>query len=172
MKTKFLAVIAFLFAAAVTTACAQGVATYKVPNPNYTTSGSYTQPSNYVSSNPAGVTQIWPWYTKLDSILNTGADTFRCKLYSSNSPSTVTSWVHVTSISGTNTSCKIKLWATADSAKGVDWKVLDSVTVNNVNPQDFYIFNSGNGFPYTNFMWTFQGAGTHQTSWYSGLLIK
>ena len=152
-----------------TTGYAQsGLATYKVSNPVVVASGSYNQPASYVPLNPAGVTQIFPWYTKLDTVNNTGVDTFHEKI--SGPHEHVYTWCHVNGITGTNTSCVMKLYVSGDSSGGVDWGApVYTASVTATNPVASYLFT---GWPYTAMRWTFTGSGTQQSSWVSGLIVR
>ena len=145
------------------------LAQYKVSNPTAVISAScsYSQPAQYVTANPRGATQIFPWYTKLDTVTNTGVDTFKGKLIGPHE--SVYTWCHVTGISGTNTSCTVKLWTSADSSGGVDFIPIATFTVSATNPVANYLWTN---WPYTNWYWTFTGSGTQVSSWYSGLYVK
>ena len=146
-----------------------GLATYKV-TPLVVSSGAFKQPTAYAPVSATGTKQQFPWYTKLDTITNTGADTLTQKI--GTVPNTVYTWVHTTGISGTNTSCTVKLQASADSNAGVDWITLQTFTVTATNPAGNYLVNTGATWPYTNLRWIFTGSGTHSTSWYGGLEIR
>ena len=168
MKRILLIAIAFGTIAFTETASAQpkGLATFDISNPNVITTGSFIQPAAYNPVSAGAPVQIFPWYTKLDTVNNTGVDTFKQKLAGLNKD--VYTWCHVNGISGTNTSCVIKVWASADSGKGVDFVLLQTFTVTATNPVANYTFNSGGIWTYTNFWWTFTGSGTQSSSWYSG----
>jgi len=147
---------------------ATGVATYKVSNPNVVISGSYTQPYQYAPVSAGTPVQIFPYYTKTDTVTNTGVDTAKGKIAGPHE--SVYTWVHVTNISGTNTGCVVKLWASGDSSKGVDFVPIYTATVSATNPVGYYLFTGG--WPYTNFWWTFTGSGTQSSSWYSGAMVR
>jgi hypothetical protein len=144
-----------------------GVAIYKVSNPLISLSGSYSQPAQYTPVSAGGASQVFPWYTGKDTVTNTGVDTFKGKI--SGPHENVYTWCHVSGISGANTSCVVKLWASADSGKGVDFVPIYTVTVTATNPVAYYAFT---GWNYTNLWWTFTGVGTHVSSWYSGLFVR
>lgn len=121
----------------------------------------------------------FPLYTKLDTVSNTNADTLYQYLYGPQWG--VYSWVHVNSISGTNTSCVVKCQVTGDVARGTDWSVsggtkmdwytVATYTVSATGNPYTCAFNSGNMWLYTNMRWIFTGVGTHSSSWYCGLNV-
>jgi len=149
------------------TASAQ-IAQYKVSNPHSVIpAGGYSQPAQYSPVSAVGAPETFPWYTKTDTVINTAVDTFKGKLIGPQE--SVYTWVHVTGISGTNTSCTAKLWVSADSSAGVDFIPIQTFTVSATNPVGFYLWT---GWPYTNWFWTFTGSGTQESSWYSGLYVK
>lgn len=109
-------------------------------------------------------------YTKKDTINNTGTDTLKSKLMGEYN--SVYTWCHVSSISGTNTSCTLTLYATGAASYLTDPVQVYSVTVSAANPAGVYLFNNGTGWPYTNWFWVFTGVGTHSSSLYSGCTIR
>lgn len=110
-------------------------------------------------------------YTKLDTVSNTGVDSFLFTLKTA--VNSVYVWAHANTISGTNTSCKVKLWVTGDNSTAAsDWVVVDSATVGAANPVYSKLINAGVKWPYSRAKLTFTGVGTHSTSWYGGVLIR
>ena len=164
----------FLFIAALfMSACsfAQHDASFAVTNPVIAITGSFSQPAVYAPSGVSRYVQIFPWYSKLDTVNNTGTGKKSFKI--ATKVSSIYTWCHVTSISGTDSNCTMTLWASADSSLGVDSIQLytSKIATTITNPYGLLI-NSGNGWPYTNAWWTFHGTGTHSTSWYCGLMIR
>jgi hypothetical protein len=151
--------------------CRSQVAQYRESNPLITTSGSFTQPAQYRPLSATGSRQQFPWYTRRDTVNNTGADTFN-QVISSRQVSSVYTWAVATQISGTNTSCTVRLWASADSGVGVSWIPLYTATVSATNPVGYHVVNDGAIFPYRRLRWVFTGVGTHSTWWYCGLYIQ
>lgn len=109
-------------------------------------------------------------YTKLDTVSNTGVDTFKAVI--KGEANSVYTWCRANLISGTNTSCTVRLLASGDNASANDYAVLYTATVTATNPVATYMFNSGNKWPYSKFWWVWTGSGTHSTSWYAGLLWR
>ncbi len=147
--------------------------------PKFLTHGSYN--SSKIAGGTATIASVtptakltapseMPLYTKKDTVSNTGVDTFKNRM--TTVCNSVYTWIHTTGISGTNTSCVAKLWVSADSGFGTDFVPVYTCTVSATNPVGYHLFNSGNGFPYLQWWWTFQGAGTHSTSWYSGFTAR
>lgn len=120
----------------------------------------------------------FPLYSKRDTVTNTGADTIYQGL--SGQYANVYTWCSVTSISGTNTSCTVRLQATPDNVTGAgrtgDWVTIKTYTVSATgNPYEGDITkeaSGGNGWNYTNFRWIFTGVGTHSSSWQVGMSVK
>lgn len=171
----------FLMAMCMVLLSAVGMAQQKVSiaqSAQFTTLGDYNSATvaGGAKTTAARAQTVWtasasnPLYTKLDTVNNTGVDTMKGKLIGNYNG--VYTWCHVNSISGTNTSCTVKLWASGDAGTGTDFVCLQTFTVSATNPVAYYTFNSGNGWLYTNFWWTFSGSGTHSSSWYSGLLVR
>lgn len=156
------------------TASAQS-ATYKASSPVVSVAGHYNSSGiglggNYSATVIPYAISAFPLYTHTSTVTNTGVDTVKAKILGFQN--SVYTWCHVTGVTGTNTSCTIKLWASADSGKGADFIPIQTFTVSATNPVAYYLINSGNGWPYTNFWWTFQGVGTQVSTWYSGLFVR
>lgn len=121
---------------------------------------------------------VFPLYSKRDTVNNTGTDTIYQAL--SGQYANVYTWCSVTSISGTNTSCTVRLQATPDNVTGPgrtgDWITIKTYTVSATgNPYEGDITkeaSGGNGWNYTNFRWIFTGSGTHSSSWQVGMTVK
>jgi len=166
---KFL-LIAALFSIALSVPASAQRAMYKVSNPSMNVSGSFTQPSQYITTGATGP-QIFPWDTAGDTLHTSGADTFKCKITGPHE--SVYTWIHQTNVSGTAASV-YKLWASADSGKGVDFVQVYSVSAayNATNPVGTYLFNSTGGWPYTNFFWSVAGGSGDTTVWRSGVMPR
>jgi hypothetical protein len=160
-------------------ASAQGQGVFLKQVPKVVTGGHFN--SSTIAGGSASystVTQkdytVFPLYTKLDTVSNTGADTVTQKITGYNN--SVYTWVHVNSISGTNTSCTVSLQVTGDvcstNCYTADWETVQTFTVSATGNPYKVLVNSGNGWPYTNLRWIFTGVGTHSSSWYGGLLPK
>jgi len=120
---------------------------------------SFGWPSYYSGSNP--------YSTKLDTVDNTGADTFRCAV-------TGLCNVHfqfdVTKINGT-LGGTIKVFGSKDG--GLNYgAALNTYTVTDGSQISQYDINSGNGNPYTHYMVVWAGTGTMSGSWKGYLLIR
>lgn len=113
-----------------------------------------------------------PKYSKKDTVNNTGTDEIYQWL--PDFARSVYTWAHVTSISGTNTSCTVKLYATGDSVynANADWLLLQTYTVSSTGNPYVGNINAGINWPYTGFKWVFTGVGTHSSSWYVGMNVK
>jgi hypothetical protein len=174
MKKILIAMLVGVFASGLTYAQGQQI----TPGTNKTISvaGDYNS-----SALGAGTTRSWtpinysytafPLYTKTNTVTNTGTDTFRGKIIGEQN--SVYVWSHVNPISGTNTSCTIKLWVSADSGRGVDFKLVQTYTVSATNPISADLINStSGGWPFSNWMLTYGGVGTQVSTWYSGVMVR
>ncbi len=108
-------------------------------------------------------------YTSLDTIDNTEATRFYSTL--NGNYASVYTWLGVTSISGTNTSCTAKLYVSADAVYSVNPVCVYTATVT-ANTTIAHLINSGEEWPYSSWFWDIQGVGTHSTSVYSGALVR
>lgn len=179
---KIIIVAAMLLTATAMEVCAQGQGVFMKRVPKVITGGMFTSStiaggSNTLSAVAEKDYSVFPLYTILDTVDNTGADTVyqQIKDYANQ----VYTWVHVNSISGTNTSCTVRLQVTGDAVTGAgyagDWKTVKTYTVSATgNPYD-HLVNSDLGVPGwhgTNIRWIFTGVGTQSSSWYAGLIVK
>ena len=177
MRKTILAVLAFGLMAT-TMATAQSLAIYPTVTPEITLWGHFNgrTAGSGLSTAAAMATTVYKYndqnlfFTKLDTVSNTSTDTFKFKLRGSYN--SVYTWMHGTSISGTNTSCTAKLYLTGDSTYLTDAVPVYTVTVGATNPIGYHLINSGNGWPYNSGFWLFTGAGTHSTSIQCGMQIK
>lgn len=120
---------------------------------------------------------VFPLYTKLDTVRNTGADTFYQAV--KGNLDQVYIFAHVNSDSGTNTACTVRIQGSPDKMSGKslsnDWITLQTYTVSATgNP---YEFNSkkdgaGAGHTYEGYRVILTGSGTHRSSWYCGMNAK
>jgi hypothetical protein len=169
---KFLSGLAFLLIGLMISAGAEAQkAEYKVSNPYIYPTGSFSQPVQYVPTNSTGP-QIFPWYTASDTVTanrKSYKDSFKCKLPGVHEG--VYTWLHSNTYSGTNPSI-YKLWASADSNKGVDFVQVYSVSVSATatNPVASYQFT--NPFMYSNFFWSDSTGTGDSVIWYSGLMVR
>lgn len=159
-----------------------GQAVFPVRAKEVTTGGLFNSStkaggSATASTVTARLYNVFPLYTKLDTVTDTGADTFYQQV--TGEYNTIYAWAHVNSISGTNTSCTVKLQATPDAVTGKgysgDWETIKTYTVSATgNPYsiDLAKERGAQGHPYTNFRLIFTGVGTHSSSWYGGLQVK
>ncbi len=146
---------------------------YEVQHTNLITGGSFNNGTG--TSQKTYAVSALPLYTKLDSITNTGTDTFKAKVvgyYSS-----LTFQVNLLKISGTD-SASVTLWASAESGNGTNFVQLATVgtMTNSSNTQPFSIVVNnagGGGNPYSNYWLVVKGiGGTEVFSWQGFLLIR
>lgn len=159
---------------------AQGTASYPTQTPKITMAGHFNSTTVAAGTSTTAALAEKTWlgntqnvlYTKLDTVTNSGVDSFTATL--KGNYNSVYTWCNATSISGTNTSCVVKLWASGDNSSNTasTWVALYTATVTATNPVGYHLVNSGVKWPYSRFKWTFTGSGTHSTSWYGGVLIR
>lgn len=164
------------------TACAQGQRVFTARAPKVITGGLFN--SSTIAGGSATASSIsekdytvFPLYTVLDTVDNTDDDTVYQNI--KDYYGVVYTWAHANSISGTNTSCLLKLQVTSDAVTGkgyaADWKTIKTYTVSATgNPYDHTVnIDVGTlGWQYTNLRWIWDGVGTHSSSWYCGLNVK
>ncbi len=172
MRKFLLAVCALLFITAGVAMGQQAVCPKDVPTVktggkvNGATLGSGSATASSVMTRSVTPTA----YSKIDTVSNTAVDTFKQTVGSE--VNSLYTWAYVDGISGTNTSCVLKLWGVGDpdninSATGIQTYTVTAGT--KVYPG---LINSGIGMPYRGFWWTWTGSGTHSTAWHLGMVIR
>ena len=170
---QFLLGVAFLLIGLSCGTCADAqVSQYQVSNPCIVASGNYVQPAYTWLTKPCYIG--FPWYSPMDTV------TVNRKGYKDSAAEKlqgfengVYTWCHANTYSGTNPTV-YRLWASADSGKGVDFVQVYSVSVayNAANPVANYTFNGNVGWQYTNWFWDMQAGTGDSVLWYSGVNVR
>jgi hypothetical protein len=110
-----------------------------------------------------------PYYTKLDTVSNTAADTLYCTLpawYNS-----LTFSYLVTKLTGTPSSCTITLQASNEPwSTAIDYTTLYTDNISTNTTQYYTHVIAGN--PWTRYRVIFTGVGTQSCSWLSNVLER
>lgn len=111
------------------------------------------------------------WYSKIDTVSNTGADSLKQTV--SSEVNSLYTWCYINGYSGTNTSCTLTLYAYGDMNNIASAVPVYTTTVTSGVKTYKYTFGSGGGgFEYAGFGWFLTGAGTHASAWYAGMKIR
>lgn len=113
------------------------------------------------------------YYTKTDSVTNTGVDTFGTA--SNPYRNSVGLEARVLKISGNAAGSYVQFWGSKDANQRKAYKLLRTDTVANVSYQQVFSYDvgtSGIGNPYRWYLVTYNGVGTAVNSWYVNYFVR